>query len=55
LYSSPNIARAMKSRRMRWVEHVACLEEIRNYIIFVREPERRELDVKILLKCILNE
>ena len=25
-YSSPNIIRAMKSRRMRWAEHVACRE-----------------------------
>jgi hypothetical protein len=24
LYSSPNIVRAIKSRRMRWVEQVAC-------------------------------
>jgi hypothetical protein len=24
LYSSPNIARVIKSRRMRWAEHVAC-------------------------------
>jgi hypothetical protein len=30
----------MKSRRMRWVEHVACMEEIRNvYKILVRKPE----------------
>jgi hypothetical protein len=27
LYSSPNIVRAIKSRRMRWVGHVACIEE----------------------------
>jgi hypothetical protein len=25
LYSSPNIVRMMKSRRLRWTEHVACL------------------------------
>jgi len=24
LYSSPNIIRIMKSRRMRWASHVAC-------------------------------
>jgi hypothetical protein len=30
LYSSPNITRHIKSRRMRWAEHVACMrEEIR--------------------------
>jgi hypothetical protein len=26
LYSSPNIVRVIKSRRMRWVGHVACME-----------------------------
>jgi hypothetical protein len=25
LYSSPNIVRVIKSRRMRWAEHVACM------------------------------
>ena len=25
LYSSPNIAQVIKSRRMRWVGHVACM------------------------------
>jgi hypothetical protein len=27
LYSSPNIVRLIKSRRMRWAGHVACMEE----------------------------
>jgi hypothetical protein len=27
LYSSPNIVRVIKSRRMRWAGHVACLWE----------------------------
>jgi hypothetical protein len=27
LYSSPNTFRVIKSRRMRWVGHVACMEE----------------------------
>jgi hypothetical protein len=30
LYSSPNIIRQIKSRRMRWVEHVAHMGEERN-------------------------
>jgi hypothetical protein len=30
LYSSPNIIRVMKSRRMRWEGHVARMEEMRN-------------------------
>jgi hypothetical protein len=28
LYSSPNIIRAIKSRRLRWAGHVACMGEI---------------------------
>ena len=27
LYSSPNNVRAIKSRRMRWTGHVACMSE----------------------------
>jgi hypothetical protein len=30
LYSSPNIIRQIKSRRMRWAGHVACMEEETN-------------------------
>ena len=29
LYSSPSIVRVIKSRRMRWAGHVACMEERR--------------------------
>jgi hypothetical protein len=40
LYSSLNIIRMIKSRRMRWVECVAHMAEMRNeYKIFVRKPE----------------
>jgi hypothetical protein len=42
LYSSPNIIRVIKSRRMRWAEHVACMGEGRDsYRILVRRPEGR--------------
>jgi hypothetical protein len=35
LYSSPNIIRMIKTRRMRWSGHVACMGEKRNaYRIF---------------------
>jgi hypothetical protein len=27
VYSSPNIVRVMKSKRMTWAGHVACMEE----------------------------
>jgi hypothetical protein len=30
LYSSPNIIKMIKSMRMRSVEHVACMEMMRN-------------------------
>ena len=29
LYSSPNIIRSLKSRRLRWAGHVACMEQFR--------------------------
>jgi hypothetical protein len=40
LYSSLNMVRVIKSRRMRWVEHVACMDEGRGvYRVFVGRPE----------------
>jgi hypothetical protein len=40
LYSSLNISRLIKSRRMRWAGHVARVGETRNaYRILVRKPE----------------
>ena len=30
LYSSPNIIRNLKSRRLRWAGYVACMEQSRN-------------------------
>jgi len=40
LYSSPNIARVIKSRRMRWVGHVARMgEERRVNRVLVGKPE----------------
>jgi hypothetical protein len=40
LYSSPNIIRMIKSRRMRSAGHVAQMGETRNaYRILVGEPE----------------
>jgi hypothetical protein len=30
LYTSPYIIRVIKSRRMKWMEHVAYMGEIRN-------------------------
>jgi hypothetical protein len=40
LYTSPNIIRVIKSRRMRWAEHVAHMGKIKNvYYILVGKPE----------------
>jgi hypothetical protein len=58
LYSSPNVVRVVKSRRMRWAGHVACMGEGRGvYRVLVGRLEskrplgsprcRREDNVKI--------
>jgi hypothetical protein len=40
LYSSPNIVRVIKSRRMRWVGYVALMGEGRGvYRVVVGKPE----------------
>jgi hypothetical protein len=42
LYSSPSIIRIIKTRRMRWVGHVARMGEKRNaYRLLVGKPEGR--------------
>jgi hypothetical protein len=40
LYSSPNIVKVIKSRKMRWAGHVARMEERRGvYRLLVMRPE----------------
>ena len=42
LYSSPNIVRVIKSRRMRWAGNVGCMGEKRGvYRVLVGKPEGR--------------
>jgi hypothetical protein len=42
LYSLPNIVWTIKSRRMRWAGHIACMGERRGvYRILVGRPEGR--------------
>ena len=42
LYSSPNIVRVIKSRRMRWAGHVSRMGEERGvFRVLVRKPEGR--------------
>jgi hypothetical protein len=43
LYSSPNIVRVIKLRRMRWVGHVARMGEGDVYSVFVGRSEGRRL------------
>jgi hypothetical protein len=44
LYSSPNIIRIMKARRMEWAGHEARIEEKRNaYRVLVGRPEGMRL------------
>jgi hypothetical protein len=44
LYSSSNIVQVIKSRKMRWVEHVACMGERRGvYRVLVEKPEGKRL------------
>jgi hypothetical protein len=50
LYSSPNISRMIKARRMRWAGHVARMGETRNsYRILVGKPEGRPVTGIFLL------
>jgi hypothetical protein len=43
LYSSPDIIRQVKSRKMRWAGHVACMGEGRNLCrVLVGKPERKD-------------
>jgi hypothetical protein len=43
LYSSPSIIRIIKSRRMRWADHVARMGETRNaYRLLVGKPEGKK-------------
>jgi hypothetical protein len=45
LYSSPNLVRVIKSRRMRWVEHVARVGEGRGFyrVLIGRPVSKRPL------------
>jgi hypothetical protein len=42
LYSSPNIIKQIKSRRMRWMGHMVHMEEERKcYKVLVGKPEEK--------------
>jgi len=61
-YSSPNIGRVIKARRMRWAEHVALMGERREvYSVLVGKTEgkrplaRKYLDGRIILRWIFRK
>jgi len=62
LYSSPNIVRVIKSRRMRWAGHIARMGESRGvYMVLMGKSERKNhledpgVDGRILLKWIFRK
>ena len=55
LYSSPNNVRVIKSRRMRWAGHVACMGEEREvYRVLVGKPEGRRPLGRPRCRCVDN-
>ena len=62
LYSLPNIVRVVKSRRMRWAGHVACMGEGRGvHKVLVGKPEGKshcgdpDVDGRIILRWIFRK
>jgi hypothetical protein len=54
-YSSPNIIRMIKSRRMRWAGHVARMWKTRNaYGILVGKPEGKRPLGRPRRRCVDN-
>ena len=55
LYSSPNIVRVVKSRRMRWAGHAARMGEERGvYRVLVEKPEGRRPLGRPRRRCVDN-
>jgi hypothetical protein len=55
LYSSPSIIRIIKSRRMRWAEHVARMGDKRNaYRLLVEKPEGKRPLGRPRHRCVDN-
>jgi len=51
MYCAPNIVRVIKSRRMRWVEHVACMGDRRGaFMVLARRPEGENFTWKLRRK-----
>lgn len=41
IYILPDIVSVIKSRRIRWWEHVACMEKLGMLTFFVGKPKRK--------------
>jgi hypothetical protein len=55
LYSSPNIFRVIKSRRMRWAGRVACIGERKGmYRVLAGKPDGKK-SLGIILKWIFRK
>jgi hypothetical protein len=55
LHLSPNIIRVIKSRKMRWVEHLARMGRSGTYGILLGKPERAGPRRRIILKWLLEK
>jgi hypothetical protein len=62
LYSLPNYVEVVKSRRMRWVGHVACMGEERGvHRVLVGKPEGKrhwgdpDIDGRIILRWVFRK
>jgi hypothetical protein len=62
LHASPYIVRVIKSRGLKWTEHIACMEEMRNmYSILVGKPKGKRplggvgVDEKRILEWIIRK
>jgi hypothetical protein len=56
-YSSPNVIKVIKPRRMKWAGHVARISELRSaYSILVGKPEVKYhlKDLSICERIVLN-
>jgi len=54
LYSSPNIVRVMKPKRMRWAGLVARTERRGAYIVLMGKPQGRRLLGRPRRRCEIN-
>jgi hypothetical protein len=56
LYSSPNMVRVIKSRRLRWVGHIACMGERRGlYRVLVGKPVGKRPFRRVMLRWIFRK